>query len=99
MGWASILTPPEAVKPLSLVRQLVRLCRPPDGGVVLDPFAGSGTTALACLSENRDYILIEKEADYVTIANRRIAEYTGQEVPVKEVEISGGEKAKQMSLW
>jgi site-specific DNA-methyltransferase (adenine-specific) len=47
-------------KPVSLVKYLARLSKTPDGGIVLDPFAGSGTTALACISEGRDYILIEK---------------------------------------
>jgi site-specific DNA-methyltransferase (adenine-specific) len=61
------------VKPLSLLRYLARLTRPPDGGIVLDPFAGSGTTALACIGEGRDYILIEKEPEYVEICKRRIA--------------------------
>jgi len=86
------------VKPLSLVRYLCRLTRTPDGGIVLDPFAGSGTTALACLSEGRDYILIEKEAAYVDICKRRIAEYTGQAVEEKEIVVNQ-ETVKQMSLW
>lgn len=86
-------------KPLSLMKYLCRITRPPDGGIVLDPFAGSGTTALACIAENRDYILIEKEPDYVEICNRRIAEYTGQEIEVKEIEISEDQKVKQLSLW
>lgn len=86
------------VKPLSLVRYLVRLTRPPDGGVVLDMFGGSGTTALACLSENRDYILIEKEPNYVAIANRRIAEYTGREIEVKENDVEQSETVKQLRL-
>jgi site-specific DNA-methyltransferase (adenine-specific) len=61
------------VKPLSLLRYLAKLTRPPDGGIVLDPFAGSGTTALACIAEGRAYILIEKEPKYVVIARQRVA--------------------------
>lgn len=60
------------VKPAALMRWLVRLACPP-GGVVLDPFAGSGTTGLACVAEGRDAILIEREAAYYDIAARRIA--------------------------
>lgn len=86
-------------KPLSLMRYLAKLTKTPDGGVVLDPFAGSGTTALACISEGRDYILIEKEADYADLCRRRIAEYTGQEIAPKEVRIAKGETTKQLSLW
>lgn len=60
------------VKPVALMRWLVRLARPP-GGVVLDPFAGSGTTGVACVMEGRDAILIERDAAYLDIAARRIA--------------------------
>jgi DNA modification methylase len=52
------------------MRWLVRLVCPP-GGVVLDPFAGSGTTGLAALAEGRNAILIEQEAAYVAIARNR----------------------------
>jgi hypothetical protein len=45
----------------------------PIGGTVLDPFTGSGTTGMACRYEHRQFIGIEKEADYVAIAERRIA--------------------------
>jgi len=60
------------VKPLSLMRYLCRLVCPP-GGLVLDPFGGSGTTGIAAIQEGFHYILIEKEADYCEIARRRIA--------------------------
>ncbi len=62
------------VKPLSLISYLVRLITPP-GGTVLDPFLGSGTTGMAAVIEDMDYIGIEKEEDFVAIANARI-EYT-----------------------
>lgn len=42
------------------------------GSTILDPFAGSGTTAIACIRLNRKYILIEKEEKYCEIAARRI---------------------------
>ena len=41
---------------------------------VLDPFAGSGTTAIACLNTKRNYILIEKEPEYIEVINKRINE-------------------------
>jgi DNA modification methylase len=59
------------VKPLDLMRHLVRLVTPP-GGVVLDPFLGSGTTALAAEMEGFAWIGIEKEAEYVAIAEARL---------------------------
>jgi hypothetical protein len=60
------------VKPVELMRWLVRLVTPPDG-LVLDPFTGSGTTGMACRYELRRFIGIEREAEYVAIAERRIA--------------------------
>lgn len=60
------------VKPTELMRYLVRLVTPP-GGVVLDPFAGSGSTGRAASIEGFDAILIEVDPDYVAIARRRIS--------------------------
>jgi site-specific DNA-methyltransferase (adenine-specific) len=66
------------VKPISLMRYLVRLTKTPTGGVVLDPFMGSGTTGCACALEGRDFIGIEREQDYFAIAEKRIAEAQAQ---------------------
>ena len=60
------------VKPTDLMRWLCRLVTPP-GGTVLDPFCGSGSTGVAANAEGFDFIGIEREADYVEIARRRIA--------------------------
>ena len=43
-----------------------------EGDLILDPFAGSGTTGVACKNLNRNYILIEKEKEYVDIINNRL---------------------------
>jgi DNA modification methylase len=59
------------VKPLDLMRYLVRLVTPP-GGVVLEPFAGSGTTLEACIVEGFRCIGIEREADYIPLIMARI---------------------------
>jgi DNA modification methylase len=59
------------VKPIDLMRWLVRLVTPP-GGTCLDPFAGSGTTGVACVLEGFDFIGIEREAEYVEIAKARV---------------------------
>jgi hypothetical protein len=72
------------VKPISLMRYLVRLTKTPTGGVVLDPFMGSGTTGIACALEGREFIGIEREAEYIEIANKRIAYWSLQ--PGLEVE-------------
>lgn len=65
------------VKPLKLMEYLCNLTRTPEGGIVLDPFAGSGTTGIACVNTGRNYILIEQEEKYVEIAKQRLklAEY------------------------
>lgn len=61
------------VKPVALIRQLVRLVTPP-GGVVFDPFGGSGTLALAALAEGFDAVVVEKERESFEIAERRLTE-------------------------
>lgn len=60
------------VKPIALMEYLIKMVTKP-GGIVLDPFAGSGTTAIACINTNRKYILMEKEPEYIEIINKRIA--------------------------
>jgi DNA modification methylase/transcriptional regulator with XRE-family HTH domain len=60
------------VKPTDLMRYLCRLVTPP-GGIVLDPFAGSGSTGKAAALEGFRFIGIEREAEYVEIARARIA--------------------------
>lgn len=60
------------VKPVELMRWLVKLVTP-IGGSVLDPFMGSGTTGMACAYEFRPFVGIEREAEYVAIAESRIA--------------------------
>ena len=59
------------VKPLDLMRWLVRLVTPP-GGIVLEPFAGSGTTVEACIKEDVRCVAIEREADYLPLIDERI---------------------------
>lgn len=59
------------VKPTALMRYLCRLVTPP-GGVVLDPFTGSGSTGKAAIMEGFRFIGIEREAEYVEIAKARI---------------------------
>ena len=67
------------VKPIELMRYLVRLTKTPTGGVVLDPFMGSGTTGIACVLEGREFIGIEREPDYMEIARRRIEHWAQQQ--------------------
>jgi len=61
-------------KPVALFEYLIKTYTN-EGELVLDNCAGSGTTAIACLRTNRNYILIEQETKYCDIANKRIAEF------------------------
>jgi site-specific DNA-methyltransferase (adenine-specific) len=63
------------VKPVALMRWLVRLACPPHG-LVLDPFAGSGSTGLAALEEQRRFLGIERDRAYARIALARLAHAT-----------------------
>jgi DNA modification methylase len=58
------------VKPLSLMEGL--LAEVPRGSTVVDPFMGSGSTAVACLAQRVNFIGVEMEEDYLTIADARI---------------------------
>ena len=64
-------TPPKTVKPTQLMRYLVRLVTP-QGGLVLDPFMGSGSTGKACMLEGMRFIGMELSEEYVKIAEARI---------------------------
>ncbi len=57
-------------KPTALMRQLVRVA--PPGGLILDPFAGSFTTAIAAAHEGRRCVAVEKEGPYVEIGRKRV---------------------------
>ncbi|MFE5159658.1 DNA-methyltransferase [Streptomyces sp. NPDC056697] len=57
-------------KPLDVMRQLVRIT--PPGGIILDPFTGSGTTGAAALAEGRRFIGIEHSAHYAAVARHRL---------------------------
>jgi len=56
-------------RPVDVVEQIIDNF---STGIVLDPFAGSGTTGVACQNLNRQFILIEKEQEYIDIINKRL---------------------------
>lgn len=60
------------MKPVALMTWLVRLVTPP-GGLVLDPFTGSGTTGIAALRGGFRFLGIEQDPSYVALARARIA--------------------------
>jgi site-specific DNA-methyltransferase (adenine-specific) len=59
------------VKSIELMRWLIRLITPP-GGVVLDPFMGSGSTGVASVQEGFEFVGIDEDAHYVDLAKQRI---------------------------
>ncbi|QET01047.1 MULTISPECIES: DNA-methyltransferase [Cupriavidus] len=59
-------------KPLEIVERMVLASCPP-GGIVLDPFSGSGTTAVACLRHGRRFVGFEINATYIDVARQRVA--------------------------
>lgn len=65
------------IKPIKLMEYLIKLVSR-EGATILDPFIGSGTTAIACIKTNRNFIGIEKEPDYIKIAEARIKPYLEQ---------------------
>jgi site-specific DNA-methyltransferase (adenine-specific) len=62
------------VKPITLMRYLCRLVTPP-GGTVLDPFTGSGSTGCGAVLEGFDFVGIEREEEYIIIAEARISHW------------------------
>lgn len=59
-------------KPVELLEKLLAIC--PEGGMVLDPFMGSGSTGVACINTNRGFIGMELDLNYYKTARRRIGE-------------------------
>jgi site-specific DNA-methyltransferase (adenine-specific) len=63
-----------SVKPINLISHLVKLFTK-ENAIVLDPFMGSGTTAIACIQTKRRYIGFDINEEYVKITNKRIMEF------------------------
>jgi len=61
-------------KPLKLVQQVL-LTASNNGDLVLDPFLGSGTTAIVAKALGRDWVGIEKEKKYIDLTNKRLRDY------------------------
>jgi site-specific DNA-methyltransferase (adenine-specific) len=70
--WKSVGTKGQHTRafPEKMVEDFLRCF--PGAKIILDPFAGSGTTGVACKNLNRNYILIEKEPEYIEIINKRL---------------------------
>ena len=75
------------------MRYLIKLITPPNG-TVLDPFMGSGTTGVAAKLEGFNFVGIEKEEEYIKIAEARIKNYK-KENPKKKIKAKK-KKAKKV---
>lgn len=62
------------VKPVKLMEYLIKLITPPDG-IVLDPFAGSMTTGIACIKQKKSFIMIERDDENYEIGRARLKGY------------------------
>jgi len=74
---SSVIHPTQ--KPVALFEYLIKTYTN-EGDLVLDNCAGSGTTAIACINTNRNYILIEKEKEYIDVIKQRIEERLKNEI-------------------
>ena len=70
------------VKPVALMQYLIKMVTP-KRGVVLDPFAGSGTTGVACEEDGFGYVLIEMEEEHLEIINSRLGSFNHKTEEVK----------------
>lgn len=59
-------------KPVALMDWCLRRAKVPDGGIVLDPFMGSGTTGVACIRRGVNFIGVEKDERYFEVALKRL---------------------------
>jgi len=82
------------VKPTDLMRYLCRLVTPP-GGIVLDPFMGSGSTGKAAVLEGFSFIGVEREAEYHAIAEARIRHV----MPDPPHQVVAPAPIGQLTLW
>jgi SAM-dependent methyltransferase len=82
------------VKPVSLMRWLVKLVTPPDG-VVLDPFAGSGTTLMAAVMERFAAVGIEMTDEYLPIIEGRV-KWASEQAAAEELPF---ESPEELTLW
>ena len=64
-----------SVKPINLISHLVKLFTK-EGAIVLDPFMGSGTTAVACIQSKRMYVGFDINKEYIDISNKRISNFS-----------------------
>lgn len=82
-------------KPLAIIKRMVKASCP-TGGVVLDPFAGSGTTVAACMLNNRRYIAFELNPDYYNIILDRMERIENGQYDITPIAKRNGERVKKL---
>ena len=85
------------VKPIQLMRYLCRLITPP-GGIILDPFMGSGSTGIGASLEGFHFVGIEREKEYFNIARARIAYWSNTPLTYNDEE-KDIQPGKQLTLF
>ena len=86
------------VKPVALMRYLIRLVTPP-GGLVLDPFLGSGTTAVAAILEGFNWIGCELTADYLPIIEARTLHAARDYPAINTIQNADNSTQSQLGLF
>jgi site-specific DNA-methyltransferase (adenine-specific) len=86
------------VKPVKLMQYLVRMITPPNG-TVLDPFAGSGTTGVACKIDGFNFVGLELSEEYGEIARARIEKFVEEREFIDDCKIFESEKNKIESQY
>lgn len=72
-------------KPVALMKWCMDMLNIPEGATILDPFTGSGTTAIACIKTNRQFIGIEISEEYCELSAKRIEAAFAQPMLALEV--------------
>jgi len=81
------------VKPIKLMEYLVKLVSK-EGATILDPFLGSGTTAIACIKQGRKFIGIELNKEYIEIAEARINKVKEQKTLIQPIMLNNKKEDK-----
>ena len=84
------------IKPIKLMQYLIRLVTQPNG-IVLDPFAGSGTTGIACKIDGFEFVGLELSEEYTAIANKRIESFNEENLLLDDTTIFKNRNKTQKS--
>jgi len=69
-------------KPLGVVERIIKVSSPP-GGLVLDCFAGSGTTGEAAAKNGREFLLVDSNPEAIVVMRKRLKPYASSDYPIR----------------